>query len=383
MATTATSRSPGCFRGYSNEQKTLRAKLAQLLKWTRDLKTNIMKQSCKALQHNNHHTDENRRQTLDQIHDELDEYKRKLDRELGRIHDICDALTNNPQSKNDADENLDDEILAALRRSPTYSSLEQHIYDDRRPRIRVKPRERIHPGRSQIPRSPFLSTDTIKRKATQPIALQLLDTSCTSGTSKRRAPVDAFKRSRSFTNVEHQETTLGIDYIEEDESDLAWKPFEPKRSISQTTLPSFEPNTDEASTVRSVSTVHWNFTVSFSIARVIVRSLRLQPYRKKSPKRLHRRSTMVHPTMNSMWLGNVERSRKRERKRLLHLHLQLLCRLNPLLNHLQNVVFALLLHRTSRPKWWISISMIQRRSQLNTRQIRTIIINSEMIRSYH
>ena len=256
MATVVPGRSPGGFRGYSNEQKTLRAKLAQLLKWTRDLKTNVMKQSCKALQNNNHQTDETRRQTVDQIHDELDEYKRKLDRELGRIHDICDALANNQNSKHGADENLDEEILAALRRSPTYSSLEQHIYDDRAPRIRVKPRERIHPGRSQIPRSPFLSTDTIKRKATQPIALQLLDTSCTPGNGKRRPPLDAFKRSRSFTNVEHRETRLGIDYVEEDQSDLGWKPFEPKRSVSQTNLPSYEVTNDEPPTTRSVSTLY-------------------------------------------------------------------------------------------------------------------------------
>ena len=45
MATTTIKRSSGCFRGYSNEQKTLRAKLDQLIKWTRDLKSNIMKQS--------------------------------------------------------------------------------------------------------------------------------------------------------------------------------------------------------------------------------------------------------------------------------------------------------------------------------------------------
>ena len=243
MSTTTaivSNRSSGGFRGYTNEQKTLRAKLAQLLKWTRDLKTNAMKQSCKALQ--NHQDIDSRRQIVDQMHDDLDEYKRKLDREVGRIHDICDALIADQSSKNGNEENLRDEILEALRRSPTYSSLEQHIYDDRRPRIRVKPRERIHPGQNQIPRSPFLSTDTIKRKASQPVALQLLDTTCATGTGKRRPPNDPFKRSRSFTNVEHQETRLGMDYIEEDQNDLAWKPFGPKRSISQTILPSEQSN---------------------------------------------------------------------------------------------------------------------------------------------
>lgn len=140
MTTTISKRSSGCFRGYSNEQKTLRAKLDHLIKWTRDLKSNLMKQSCKILQTNtniNH-------QIIDQIHNDLDDYKRKFDRELGRIHDICDALTNN-QIKTGEEENIRDEILEALRRSPTYTSLEQHIYDEKRPRIRVKPRERIHP----------------------------------------------------------------------------------------------------------------------------------------------------------------------------------------------------------------------------------------------
>ena len=220
----ASSRSSGCFRGYSSEQKTLRAKLDHLLKWTRDLKTNLMKQSTKILQTN----DNLNRELLDQIHDELDEYKRKLDRELGRIHDICDALATNPSKTVDA-ENLRDEILEALRRSPTYSSLEQHMYDDKRPSIRVKPRERIHPGQKQTPRAP-LSTDAIKRKASQPIALQLLDTSRMPG-AKRRSQIDAFKRSRSFTNVEHTETLLGMDYVEEDQSDLAWKPFGPKKPM--------------------------------------------------------------------------------------------------------------------------------------------------------
>lgn len=134
-------RSSGCFRGYTSEQKTLRAKLDLIIKWGRDLKTNIMKQSCKVLQANNTNT----RETIDQIHDDLDDYKRKLDRELGLIHDICDALTVDNRRTNDY-ENLNDEILEALRRSPTYSSLEQHIFDNERPRIRVKPRSRIHPS---------------------------------------------------------------------------------------------------------------------------------------------------------------------------------------------------------------------------------------------
>jgi hypothetical protein len=222
MTTTISKRSSGCFRGYSNEQKTLRAKLDHLIKWTRDLKSNLMKQSCKILQTNtniNH-------QIIDQIHNDLDDYKRKFDRELGRIHDICDALTNN-QIKTGEEENIRDEILEALRRSPTYSSLEQHIEDDKRLCIRVKPRERIHPGQKRTP----LSTDTIKRKASQPIALKLLDTSSIPG-AKRRSKIDAFKRSRSFTNVEHTETQLGMKYVEEDESDLSWKPFGPKRSVS-------------------------------------------------------------------------------------------------------------------------------------------------------
>jgi hypothetical protein len=139
--TSTPGRSPGCFRGYTGEQKTLRAKLDLIIKWGRDLKSNIMKQSCKALQINNPNT----REMIDQIHDDLDDYKRKLDRELGLIHDICDALAINNQSTNGDEENLHNEILEALRRSPTYTSLEQHIYDDKRPRIRVKPRERIHP----------------------------------------------------------------------------------------------------------------------------------------------------------------------------------------------------------------------------------------------
>ncbi len=224
IMTTISKRNSGGFRGYSNEQKTLRAKLDHLIKWTRDLKSNLMKQSCKILQTNtniNH-------QIIDQIHDDLDEYKRKFDRELGRIHDICDALTNNPAKTGD-EENIRDEILEALRRSPTYSSLEQHMNDDdKRLRIRVKPRERIHPGQKRRP----LSTDIIKRKASQPIALQLLNTSSIPG-AKRRSQIDAFKRSRSFTNVEHTETQLGMDYVEEDQSDVSWKPFGPKRPISQ------------------------------------------------------------------------------------------------------------------------------------------------------
>jgi hypothetical protein len=238
MATT-TKRSSGCFRGYTNEQKTLRAKLDQLIKWTRDLKSNLMKQSIKVLQTNN-----NNRQTIDQIHDDLDEYKRKLDRELGRIHDICDALGNNLSNGNE--ENLRDEILEALRRSPTYSSLEQHMYDDQRPRIRVKPRERTHPGQNQRPRTQHLSADTIKRKATQPVAV---DTSHISNT-KRRSGVDAFKRSRSFTNVEHTETPLGMDYIEEDEDDLAWKPFGPKKAISHVSPINNEQSNDEQRSAR-------------------------------------------------------------------------------------------------------------------------------------
>ena len=133
--TTTSSRSSGYFRAYTNEQKALRAKLDHLIKWTRDLKSNILKQSCKVLQTSD---DKNiNRQTVGQIHDELDDYKRKLDRELGRIHDICDALADN-QTINGNQENFHDEILEALRRSPTYSSLEQHIYDDTRPRIRVR-----------------------------------------------------------------------------------------------------------------------------------------------------------------------------------------------------------------------------------------------------
>ncbi len=139
--TSTPGRSPGCCRGYTNEQKTLRSKLDLIIKWGRDLKSNLMKQSCKALQTNNPNT----RETIDQIHDDLDDYKRKLDRELGLIHDICDALTINNQLTIGDEENVDDDILEALRRSPTYTSLEQHIFDDKRPRIRVKPRERIHP----------------------------------------------------------------------------------------------------------------------------------------------------------------------------------------------------------------------------------------------
>lgn len=138
--TSTPGRSPGCFRGYTNEQKTLRAKLDLIIKWGRDLKGIVMKQSSKVLQPNNSNT----RETIDQIHDDLDDYKRKLDRELGLIHDICDALTINNQTNGD-EENLNDDILEALRRSPTYTSLEQHIHDEKRPRIRVKPRERIHP----------------------------------------------------------------------------------------------------------------------------------------------------------------------------------------------------------------------------------------------
>lgn len=134
-------RSPGGFRGYTTEQKTLRAKLDLIIKWGRDLKSNMMKQSCKVLQTMN----TNPRETIDQIHDDLDDYKRKLDRELGLIHDICDALIVNNYGVNGDEENLNNEILEALRRSPTYSSLEQHMLDDTRTRIRVKPRERIHP----------------------------------------------------------------------------------------------------------------------------------------------------------------------------------------------------------------------------------------------
>ena len=133
-------------RGYTNEQRSLRAKLDQILKWTKDLKSSVMKQSCKVLQPNQ----ENRRATIDQIHDDLDDYKRKLDRELGLIHDICDALTVDESFVNGDEENLNDEILEALRRSPTYSSLEQHMFDDKRPKIRLKPRERIHPFKRRI-----------------------------------------------------------------------------------------------------------------------------------------------------------------------------------------------------------------------------------------
>ena len=134
-------RSPGSTRGYTHEQKSIRSKFDLIIKWGRDMKTNIMKQSCKVLQVNN----PNLRETIEQIHTELDDYKRKLDRELGLIHDICDALTDIQQLGRGDEENVDDEILEALRRSPTYTSLEQHIFDDKRPRIRVKPRERIHP----------------------------------------------------------------------------------------------------------------------------------------------------------------------------------------------------------------------------------------------
>jgi hypothetical protein len=139
--TSTTGRSPGACRGYSNEQKSLRAKLDQIMKWTRDLKSAIMKLSCKALQLSN----DNIHETIDQIHDDLDDYKRKLDRELGLIHDICDALTINTVLAIGDEENLDNSILEALRRSPTYTSLEQHIHEDKRTRIRLKPRERIHP----------------------------------------------------------------------------------------------------------------------------------------------------------------------------------------------------------------------------------------------
>ncbi|CAF3907016.1 unnamed protein product, partial [Rotaria magnacalcarata] len=204
------------------------AKLDLIIKWGRDLKSNVMKQSCKALQTNNTDTQE----AIDQIHDDLDDYKHKLDRELGIMHDICDALTINNQLTNGDEENLSDEILEALRRSPTYTSLEQHIFDDHRSRIRVKPRARIHPGQHQIPRAPFLSMNAIKRKASQPIKLQVIDTTMLPG-AKRRPPIDAFKRSRSFTNVEHTETQLGMDYIEEDEDNVTWKPFGPKKSVSQ------------------------------------------------------------------------------------------------------------------------------------------------------
>ncbi|CAF4705195.1 unnamed protein product, partial [Rotaria socialis] len=90
------------------------------------------------------------------------------------------------------------------------------------------------PGQHQIPRAPFLSMNAIKRKASQPIKLQVIDTTMLPG-AKRRPPIDAFKRSRSFTNVEHTETQLGMDYIEEDEDNLIWKPFGPKKSVSQIT----------------------------------------------------------------------------------------------------------------------------------------------------
>ncbi|CAF5138480.1 unnamed protein product, partial [Rotaria magnacalcarata] len=94
----------------------------------------------------------------------------------------------------------------------------------------------------------------IKRKASQPIALQVLNTSSMSGT-KRRSQVDAFRRSRSFTNIEHTETQLGMDYVEEDESDLGWKPFGPKRTISQVSLASTnnEQSNDEQLSTTSTS----------------------------------------------------------------------------------------------------------------------------------
>ncbi|UJR32967.1 hypothetical protein I4U23_020430 [Adineta vaga] len=248
--TTIFNRNPGGFRGYSNEQKTLRAKLDHLIKWTRDLKSNILKQSCKALQTNNSNSSNVNRQIVDQIHDDLDEYKRKFDRELGRIHDICDALANN-STTNDKEENLRNDILEALRRSPTYSSLERHIDDDStRSHIRVKLRENCHPGQNRIPRIPSLSTDKIKRKASQPIALDIIDTTRIPG-AKRRPQNNPFKRSRSYTNIEHTETQLGMDYIEEDENDLSWKPFGPKRSVSQVNVSSTnqEQSNDEQITI--------------------------------------------------------------------------------------------------------------------------------------
>ena len=202
---------------YSTEQKTLRAKLDHLIKWTRDLKVHLMKQSCKILQTRTNAMSQGN--LINQIHDDLDEYKHKFDREIGRIHDICDALNTIEREKSNG--NIRDEILEALRRSPTYSSLERHLFDAKTPRIR------IHPGQKRTVRT-ALSTDAIKRKASQPISVQILDSSG----PKRRAYIDSFKRSRSFANVEHHETQLGMDYIEEDDNDLAWKPFGPKKSIS-------------------------------------------------------------------------------------------------------------------------------------------------------
>ncbi|CAF3963352.1 unnamed protein product, partial [Rotaria sp. Silwood1] len=168
---------------------------------------------------------------------------------------------------------LHDEILEALRRSPTYTSLEQHIFDDQRPRIRVKPRSRIHPGQNQIPRAPFLSMNAIKRKASQPIKLQVIDTTTLPGV-KRRPPVDAFKRSRSFTNVEHTETQLGMDYIEEDENDLAWKPFGPKKSISQTSL-TLDDN--EQSNEEQLSTTENPTTTTQSVPNIPIEKSKPRP----------------------------------------------------------------------------------------------------------
>ncbi|CAF1445008.1 unnamed protein product [Adineta ricciae] len=255
--TTTSNRNSGCFRGYSNEQKTLRAKLDHLLKWTRDLKSNILKQSCKVTQNKNSNSSNGHRPIIDQIHDDLDEYKRKFDRELGRIHDICDALTNNSTQNDEV--NLRDEILEALRLSPTYSSLEQHIDgdNDSRLRIRVKPRE------NRIRQSSPIFTKKLKSRASRPIALDIIDTSRTPG-GKQRSRNNPFKRSRSYTNVEHTEAQLGMDYIEEDEYDLSWKPFGPKRPILQvsTSLNDHEQSNDEQTATNSIQTNQSLLTMS-------------------------------------------------------------------------------------------------------------------------
>ncbi|CAF0913291.1 unnamed protein product [Adineta ricciae] len=256
--TTTSNQNSGCFRGYSNEQKTLRAKLDHLLKWTRDLKSNILKQSCKVTQNKNSNSSNGHRQIIDQIHDDLDEYKRKFDRELGRIHDICDALMNN-STQNDK-VNLHDEILQALRLSPTYSSLEQHIDGDNgsRLRIRMKPRENHHPGQNRIRQSSPIFTKKLKGKASRPITLDIIDTSTVPG-GKQRSRNNPFKRSRSYTNVEHTETQLGMEYIEEDECDLSWKPFGPKRPILEV---SASLNNHERPTTSSIRTNQSLLTMS-------------------------------------------------------------------------------------------------------------------------
>lgn len=240
---------------YSTEQKTLRAKLDHLIKWTRDLKSHLMKQSCKILQ-TRMSNETIQRELINQIHDDLDEYQHKFDREIGRIHDICDAL--NTIERDKQHENIRDEILESLRRSPTYASLERHIIDETTPRIRVKTREHIHPGQKQTVRK-SLSTDAIKRKASQPITLQVFDS------AKRRTPIDSFKRSRSFTNIEHHETQLGMDYIEEDDSDLLWKPFGPKKS-NLTTVNNEQSNDEQTAPKTPIENENQSSDEEFDVA---------------------------------------------------------------------------------------------------------------------